>query len=312
MRVLYAGDDAERGLWAPLLRRAAPEVEFVMDPAEADPARIEALLYAPSGPLRDFAPFARLRFIQSLWAGVERIMGEKRLPAQVPLARMVDPGMERGMVEYMLGQTLRIHLETDRHRAHQAREIWAPGGPPLAASRPVGILGLGELGLATAKALAQVGFPVTGWSRTPKAAPGAGIRAVSGPEGLKAVLRGSEILLVLLPLTPETRGLLDAETLALLPKGAQIVNAARGPILEEGALLAALESGALGGATLDVFATEPLPKGHPFWRHPQILVTPHIASNTRPETAAQVVADQLRRLAAGEPLLHLVDRTRGY
>ncbi|WP_018632357.1 2-hydroxyacid dehydrogenase [Neomegalonema perideroedes] len=312
MRVLYAGDPEEKALWEGALRAADPQMDLIMEPGQADPASVEALLYAPSGPLRDVAPYRNLRFIQSLWAGVERILGEGRLPAGVPLARMVEPGLERGMVEYMLGHGLRIHLETERFREAQARELWAPQAPPLASGRPVGVLGLGELGAAVARALAGVGFPVSGWSRSPKPGIGAEIRALSGPEGLEEILKSSEILMVLLPLTPETRGLLNARTLALLPRGAQIVNAARGPILEEEALLAALESGALGGATLDVFAVEPLPPGHPFWRHPRILVTPHVASATRPETAAQVVAAQMRRLARGERPLHLVDRGRGY
>lgn len=311
MRVVYAGDVQERESWGRALRAADPELDLVLDPAEADPARVEAILYAPTGPLRDFTPYRNLRFIQSLWAGVEKILAVEALPPHVPLARMVEPGLERGMVEYVLGQVLRIHLGLDGFRADQAKGIWRGEAPPLASARPVGILGLGELGAACAKALTGLGFPVTGWSRSPKSGM-TGLRAVAGPEGLAELLHDAEILVVLLPLTAETRGLLDAETLALLPKGAQIVNAARGPIIEDSALLAALASGALGGATLDVFAVEPLPPGHPYWTHPKVVVTPHIASATRPETAAAAVATQLRRLARGETPLHLVDRARGY
>ncbi len=312
MRVLSAGDSEEKALWARSLRAADPRMDLVMDPAQTDPDAVEAILYAPGGPLRDFAPYRNLRFVQSLWAGVERILDEGRIPDHVPLARMVEPGLERGMVEYMLGHALRAHLETERFREAQAKGIWAPEAPPLASGRPLGVLGLGELGAAVGRALAAVGFPVSGWSRAPKPEIGTGIRALWGPEGLEEILEASEILLILLPLTPETRGLLNARTLARLPRGARIVNAARGPILDEAALLAALDSGALGGATLDVFAMEPLPSGHPFWSHPKILVTPHVASATRPETAARVAAEQMRRLAQGETPLHLVDRGRGY
>jgi glyoxylate/hydroxypyruvate reductase A len=158
--------------------------------------------------------------------------------------------------------------------------------------------------------LAHLGFPVTGWSRSPKQIDG--LRCLSGEDGLRAALQEADILVLLLPLTPETENLLNADRLALLPPGAVILNPGRGPLIDDDALLAALDRGHLGHATLDVFRTEPLPPEHPFWAHPRVTVTPHIASETRPETAAEVIAENIRRGEAGQPLLHLVDRDAGY
>jgi glyoxylate/hydroxypyruvate reductase A len=172
------------------------------------------------------------------------------------------------------------------------------------------MLGLGALGTACAQMLAHLGFPVTGWSRRAKDIPG--ITCLSGEDGLQAALQAADILVLLLPLTDETENLLDARTLALLPEGSMIVNPGRGPLIDDEALIAALDRGQVAHATLDVFREEPLPPEHPFWAHPGVTVTPHIASETRPETAAQVVAENIRRGEAGAPFLHLVDRAHGY
>ncbi|MCG6901564.1 MAG: NAD(P)-binding domain-containing protein, partial [Rhodobacter sp.] len=188
--------------------------------------------------------------------------------------------------------------------------LWRPKAPPLARNRTVGILGLGELGSACARALTALNFNVIGYSRTPKAIPG--VMCQSGPEGLQATLAVAEILVLLLPLTESTTNLLNAETLARMPRGAVIINPGRGPLIDDDALLGALDDGQIGHATLDVFHHEPLPQDHPFWAHPDVTVTPHIASETRTETATQVVVENIRRSEAGQPLLHLVDRTAGY
>ncbi|MEO1689742.1 MAG: NAD(P)-dependent oxidoreductase, partial [Pseudomonadota bacterium] len=185
-----------------------------------------------------------------------------------------------------------------------------PQIPPLARNRRVSVLGLGQLGVATAQALAALRFPVTGWSRTPKAVDG--VRCVSGEDGLREALSGADILILLLPLTSETEDLLDAERFAMLPRGAFVLNPGRGPLIVDDALLAALETGRVAHATLDVFRQEPLPEDHPFWRHPKVTVTPHIASETRAATASEVLAENIRRGEAGEPFLHLVDRSAGY
>jgi glyoxylate/hydroxypyruvate reductase len=309
MRVLFAAGAARWPQWEGPLRRACAEagvaIELVL---EAAPETVEAIIYAPTGdPPPDFTRFTSCRLVQSLWAGVERIVTNPTLTQ--PLARMVDPGLRQGMVEYVCGHVLRLHLGIDAVLASQAGH-WHPVVPPLASERPVALLGLGELGGACAQALAALGFPVLGWSRNPRSLPG--IATHHGDEGLKTTLAQARILVTLLPATPATENLLDARRLAWLPMGAMIVNPGRGSLIDERALLEALASGRVAQATLDVFRIEPLPSDHPFWGHPRVTVTPHIAAETRPETAARVVAENLRRLRDGEALLHPVDRAAGY
>ena len=180
----------------------------------------------------------------------------------------------------------------------------------MASERPVTILGLGELGLACGRALTALGFPVSGWSRSPKSAPG--IACHHGQDGLKTALQGAEIVILLLPNTPATENTLNAETLALMAPGSFVINPGRGTLIDDDALLAALDSGQIAHATLDVFRTEPLPADHPFWAHEKVTVTPHIASETRPGPASEVIVENIRRGEAGEPFLHLVDRAAGY
>lgn len=272
------------------------------------PEEVDWIVYAPGGGVSDFAPFTRAKGVLSLWAGVERILD--RVPARLPLARMVDEGLRQGMVEWVAGHVLRHHLGMDAHILGQDG-VWRDKAPKPAPERPVTILGLGEMGLAAALVLTALGFPVTGWSRTPRHEPRLA-RALAGGHGLGEALRGAEIVVLLLPLTPGTENLLDASRLALPPRGFALLNAGRGALIDDAALLAAIEEGQVGHATLDVFRQEPLPPGHPFWRHPRVTVTPHIAAVTRPETAALVIAENLRRGEHGEPLLHLVDRAAGY
>ena len=286
---------AEAGLTAQIVTEAA------------DPALVDYIIYAPSAPLQDFTPFTRCKAVLSLWAGVERIVGNTTLTQ--PLARMVDPYLTEGMVEWVVGHALRHHLGMDRHIVNPAH-VWDPTCPPLARQRPVAMLGLGALGLAATRALQALNFPVTGWSRAPKVIEG--LTCLSGEAGLKQALSNAAIVVTLLPRTPQTENLLNARTLAYLPKGAFILNPGRGPLIDDQALLAALDSGQVAHATLDVFRTEPLPQDHPFWTHPQITVTPHIAADTRPHSAARVLVENIRRSEAGAPLLHLVDRALGY
>ena len=285
---------AEAGVVAEVVTKAAPEA-------------VDFIVYAPSAPLQDFTPYRQCRAVLSLWAGVERIVGNQTLTQ--PLCRMVDPGLTEGMVEWVVGHALRHHLGMDRHIVNP-RNLWDPTCPPLARERRVTMLGLGALGSACAQALSALNFPVTGWSRSPKDIPG--LRCLSGNAGLVEALTGAEIVVTLLPKTPATENILTAETLALTARGAVILNPGRGALIEDEALLAALDSGQIGHATLDVFRTEPLPADHPFWTDPRVTVTPHIAADTRAFSAARVIADNIRRSVAGEPLLHLVNRDLGY
>ncbi len=309
-RLLFSAPAADWPLWQPELARACAarglEVEILAQ-AEA-PGSIDYVAYSPGGGLTDFAPFTGLRAVLSLWAGVERIAANPTI--RVPLCRMVDAGLRQGMVEWVAGHVLRHHLGTDTHVLGQDG-VWRHDRiPPLARDRRVGILGLGELGAACARALAGLGFDVAGWSRSPK--PGLNLPALHGAEGLAALLARSEILVLLLPATPATERILGEAALARLPQGAVVINPGRGALIDDEALLAALDSGRIGHATLDVFRIEPLPPEHRFWHHPRVTVTPHIASETRPATAAEAVAENILRGETGAPFLHRVDRSLGY
>lgn len=299
-------------VYAPHLRAALAEagVAAEVSPEAPDPAAVDYIVWGPGGVIADFRPYSRARAVLNLWAGVERIVGNPTLTQ--PLCRMVDPAMTASMTEWVVAHVMRHHVGTDTHVLGQDG-IWRHDDtalPPLAPERPVTILGFGELGQAAGRALAALGFPVTGWSRGAREV--AGFRCLHGPAGLVQALNGAQVVVTLLPRTPETENMLNAGTLALLAPGAVVINPGRGQIIDDAALIAALDAGHLAHATLDVFREEPLPPAHPFWAHPKVTVTPHIAATTRPDTASRVLAENIRRAEAGEPLLHLVDPTRGY
>lgn len=295
-------------VWEAPLRAALDATGVPYDlVTEAAPETVDYIVYAPSGGLLDFTPCTGLKAVLSLWAGVEKIVGNNSL--QVPLTRMVDPGLTEGMTEWVTGHVLRHHLGMDA-QIHGLKGEWRKDVPPLARDRRVTILGLGALGADAARTLKSLNFDVAGWSRSPKTLDG--IETFTGDDGLVAALERAEILVLLLPLTPGTENVLNAERLALLPQGAVIVNPGRGPLIDDTALLAALDTGHIAHATLDVFRIEPLPRDHAYWLHPKVTVTPHIASETRPASASRVVAENIRRAESGAPLLHLVDRSLGY
>lgn len=308
IKVLFSAPDGQFARYEAPLSRAFAEAGLTVDLAvDHPPAETDFIVFAPGGPVEDFRPYIRTRAVMGLWAGVESIVTNETLTQ--PLARMVDQGMTQGMVEYVAGHVLRHHIGMDAHIVNPDHE-WNHRTTPLAEDRPVTILGLGALGSACARALVDLGFPVTGWSRSPKVIEG--MTCLNGDTGLDRALDGAEIVVLLVPLTSETENLLDAHALARLSPGAFVINPGRGPLIDDEALLAALASGQVAHATLDVFRTEPLPADHPFWAHRQVTVTPHVASETRPVTAARVIAENVRRAEVGEPLLHLVDRERGY
>lgn len=288
---------------APLTKALAGTGATIVTEAP-DPAAVDYIIFAPGGDIEDFTPFTRAKAVLNLWAGVEKIVGNPTLTQ--PLCRMVDPSLTEGMVEWVTGQVLRFHLGLDRFIARAPH--WDQHVPPLARERPVAVLGMGELGAACGQVLAGLNFPVTGWSRTPRDVPG--IRCLSGDVG--DALDGAQIVVLLLPNTPDTQNVLNAETLARLAPGAAVINPGRGPLIDDDALLAALDSGQVAHATLDVFRQEPLPAEHPYWHHPNVTVTPHVAASTRASGVSHSIAENIRRGEAGEPFLHLVDRTRGY
>jgi glyoxylate/hydroxypyruvate reductase len=305
---MFLSPDDPADAWRAELQARIPELEVRIWPDVGDPDEIEiALVWRP--PPGELARYRNLRAILSLGAGIDGLVADPDLP-DVPLARMVDPSLTRTMTEYVLLAVLRHHREFDRFERTQRAREWAYAFPPQAADRRVGIMGLGELGAAAARQLVGHGFHVLGWSRSPKTIEG--VVSYAGRSELHAFLHRTEILVCLLPLTADTLGILDAATFAELPHGAFVINVARGQHLVENDLLQALDSGHLAGATLDVFRTEPLPPDSPLWTHSRVLVTPHVASYSVPATAADGVAANVRRVLAGEPPLHLVDRAKGY
>lgn len=307
-KVLFAAPDARWAQYqAPLNEAFAVrqlDVELARDHA---PETVDYIVYAPASGLTDFAPFTGLKAVLNMWAGVEDVVENPTLT--VPLARMVDPGLTEGMVEWVTGHVLRYHLGIDRVLAAQ-NGAWDRHIPPLARERTVGVLGLGQLGTAVSQALAALNFDVAGWARREKHIDG--ITCHHGTNGLDVLLARSEIVVLLLPLTAETENTLNARTMAMMPAGARMLNPGRGALIDDAALLDALATGQIAHATLDVFREEPLPPQHPFWAHPKVTVTPHIAADTRPATASHVIAENIRRCEAGEALLHVVNRTAGY
>ena len=308
INVLFAALTERWETYEPHLTRAFNDAGLKVNLSQdLAPGDVDYIIYAPNSPLQDFTPFTRCKAVLNLWAGVEAIVGNETLTQ--PLCRMVDPGLTEGMTEWVTGHVLRYHLDIDHWLATQDGG-WKPACAPLARNRHVTVLGLGELGQACAKALVGLGFNTTGWARSPKAI--AGVTCLHEEDGLEQALASAEILVLLLPKTPQTENTLNADTLHHLPKGARIINPGRGPLIDDDALLDALETGHIAHATLDVFRIEPLPKAHAFWAHPNVTVTPHIAAETRAETAADVIAENIRRGEAGEGLLYLVDRMAGY
>ncbi len=302
MNVLLAGnfDPPDRASWTRHLAEAAPGVRWLdLDAARADPATVDAAVVARLRP-GELAGLPALRLVQALWAGVERLLADPTVPVQVPLARMVDPAMTQAMVETARWAVLSLHRGFFTYARQQRQSLWQPVPQRRAEQVQVAVLGQGALGGAVAQDLSAAGYAVWGWRRG------------DGEAALQARLPRTDIVVNLLPLTAQTRGFIDARFLAQLPRGANVVNLARGAHVVEADLLLALDSGRIGHAVLDVFQTEPLPATHLFWQHPRVTVLPHAAALTDPQTASAVVAENLRRLAAGEPLLHLVDRQRGY
>jgi glyoxylate/hydroxypyruvate reductase A len=301
-----AADDP--AAWRAALGSVLPDAAFYVYPNVPEPAAITtATVWDPPGGF--FEPLANLRLIVNLGAGVDKLLGRSDLP-KVPIVRLSDAGMISLMTSYVLFAVIRYARDIDKFESAQRQAEWHYIHPrPLSAIK-VGILGLGELGRAAAAALAQLGFDVYGWSRSPKDL--AGIACAHGFDALDDILSTCEILVILLPLTAETRGLIGETKLRQMRKGAKLINVARGGIVDENALIDCLSEGHLAGATLDVFAQEPLPADSPLWRMTNVLITPHLASNTVPETAAKDIAENIRRLDAGAPLLNQIDPKLGY
>ena len=296
--------------WRAALLAEDPALDIRMFPDAGDPVGIEAAVVWTAHDMAELRRYPNLRLIVSMGAGVDHLLRPPGPPPGVPVARLKDARLTQGMTEWVVLNTLRFHRQDPEYRTLQEARRWEELPAPDTASRRVGILGLGELGTAAASALLALGFPVMGWSRTPKTM--AGVECFHGADGFGAMLAGSKILVCLLPLTPQTRGILDRNAFGLLPRGAYLLNAARGGHVVQDDLVAALDNGQLAGAALDVFEPEPLPLDHVFWSRPRVFMTPHAASITIPASAAPQVVENLRRARAGRPLLNLVDFEAGY
>ncbi|MCU0754455.1 MAG: glyoxylate/hydroxypyruvate reductase A [Xanthomonadales bacterium] len=300
---------AEARAWREALSAADPLLPIVevAELSAAERAGVEVALVANPDPAV-LSTLTGLCWVQSLWAGVDSLL--PRVPASVPIVRMRDPQMIETMAEAVLTWTLYLHRELPHYRALQARAEWRPRPQPSAAERRVTILGLGDMGTAAARRLLAQGFPVRGQRRAPVGA--TLVPCEYGEAGLDRLLPQTDVLVLLLPLTADTRGLIDARRLAQLPAGARLINFARGALIDDDALLAALDAGHLDHAVLDVFATEPLPPVHPYWRHPRVTVTPHVSAPTPKSSAAPIAAANLRRYLEAGVIPAAVDRGRGY
>jgi len=307
LNILFVGTDKDWSAYAPALQSAFAERDAPTHLSrDHAPAQTDYIVMAGSNIITDFTPFTRCKALLRLWAGVEDIVRNETIT--FPICRMVGGGLDQGMVEWVTAHTLRYHIGMDTH-IHGQDGFWRDGVvPPLSAQRPVTILGLGALGSACACALSNLGFPVTGWSRTQKQLDT--ITCLSGPIG--DALQDAQIVILLMPLTPDTKNCIDAAALQRTAKGAFLLNPGRGPLINDADLLDALNSGQIAHATLDVFRQEPLPADNPYWAHPNVTVTPHIASATRPDIAATVIAENIARGAAGLPFQYTVDRSAGY
>lgn len=307
--IAYISRDTDGVLWKKTLEAALGPLDFRTLDQLGDKADIEvALAWKPPAGL--IASFPNVKLIVSLGMGVDHLLADDKLPAGVPITRIMDDGLVGQMSEYAIYWALRHHRDIDKYAASQRAKQWKVEDFVDTLHRRIGILGLGTIGQDTARKFAALGFPTAGWSRTQKALPG--IETFHGADGLGRLLARSDILVNVLPLTRDTKGLLDARLFAALPKGAYLINMARGGHVVDDDLLAALDSGHLSGAALDVFNTEPLPPEHRYWTHPRVHVTPHIAGATNPRTASPGVIENIKRLRAGKPLINTVDAKTGY
>ena len=311
MAILVAANfDAEEwAAWWPLLDAALPGERLVRDTSDCSPGEVDIALVAnpPAGVLRGLRS---LRLIQSLWAGVDKLLADPSIPPRVPLARMVDPLMSTTMAETVLWAVLSLHRGHFAYESQQRAGEWRQQPLKRAEDINVAVLGLGQMGRRAAQVLVRQGYRVTGWSAREAAVDG--IATSAGDAALAQVLARANVVVNLLPLTPATGGIFNAATLAQMPRGSSLVNLARGAHVVDADLLAALASGHIAHAVLDVFHAEPLPARHPYWSHPRVTVLPHVAAPTDPRSAARVVARNVRALREGRPLTHLVDRGRGY
>ena len=307
--ILFGSDFDDPAPFRAVLARDFPKYELRVWP---DAGRIEDIEYALIWTIEAGAlhTLPNLKAVLALGAGVDQILRDGTFPSRVPLYRLLDAGLSAQMSEYAIFNVLNVHRRMDDYRAQQVRREWRRLDAVHPSERTVGVMGLGVLGADLVHKLGVLGFRTVGWSRTAKSLPG--VQCFYGEEGLRAFLPKCEIVVLLLPLTPQTQGIINRATLARLPRGAAIINIARGRHVVDVDLLAALDSGHISHAMLDVFHDEPLPPDHPFWRHQRVFLTPHIAAQPIAELAMRQILENLRRLESGEPAMGRVDLAAGY
>ena len=296
--------------WKAALLAVDPSLEIRLFPDAGDPAEIEAAVVWTAHDMMELRRYPNLKLIVSMGAGVDHLLRAPGPPPGIPVARLKDVLLTSAMAEWVLLNVLRFHRQDPEYRALQQRKEWLELSAPSTSERRIGILGIGELGSASARVLGSLGFPVMGWSRSAKTLPG--VQTFHGADGLMAMAAQTDILICLLPLTPETRGVLNAKLLSALPRGAYVINGARGGHMVAQDMLTALDSGHIAGAALDVFEPEPLPPESPFWSHPKVFLTPHAASITIPSSVAPQVVENIHNMRNGRPLINLVDFSLGY
>lgn len=302
--VMFRSTNDSSAAWEKMLKERLPDLDFRAWPEIGDPAEIEFVLgwKMPAGALNGLP---NLKCVCSLGQGVDHIFADPDLPDGVHIMRLVDPWMSQAMSEWVLLHVLRYHRQAPEYEALRRSKTWTALPAPDTASRKVGVLGLGALGADAATKIAALGFDTAGWSRTEKTI--AGVTSYFGEDQLIPFLQRTEILCCLLPLTPSTEGIINAETLAAMPEGSFVINSGRGGHVVEEDLLAALDSGHIAHAGLDVFRTEPLPEDSPFWEHPKVDLWPHVSAQTNPVSGADQVADAITKVFRGEAPNNLVD-----
>jgi glyoxylate/hydroxypyruvate reductase len=312
MSIVLIGDfsAATYETWrARLAPHMPPSETLVLAPHVTDKSAVDVAL-AANPPWGQLATYPNLRFVQSLWAGVDGLLGDPALPRNITLARLVDPAMAQSMAEGAIAAVLYLHRQFPAYLQQQASHTWRQQPQPVAAHRKVSVLGFGKMGEPVARGLADLGFQVRAWGQNPRI--DTGVAYYSGEAGLQEVLAETQILINLLPLTAATTGILNADLFSRLPAGAALINLGRGGHLKDDDLLAALQKRHLSHAVLDVFHQEPLPADHPFWAHPQVTVLPHVAATTDPESAGPIALQNVAAFRAGRPLVGLVSVARGY
>ena len=308
IRIGFYGQPADAADWQTKLTPLLSDFEIVDLMSDNGKSCDVALVWAP--PPGALASLPRLKGIVLQGQGVDHMMADDTVPRDVPLVRLIDPDMSDALSHWAILNALDFWRDGAQYRSQQAKKIWSSIAQRPLGDAVVGVLGVGAIGSVIAQRFAALGFKTRGWARTPKTI--SGVDVFSGADSLMDFARGINISVCVLPLTPETRNIMNADYFGQLANGAFIINDGRGPQINDDDLLAALDSGQVGGAALDVFAVEPLPLDHPYWSHPRVRVWPHVAAQTNPDTAAQQVATAITAMVAGDEPANRVDWERGY